>query len=65
MSYLHIERAAEKIDCPFPCLRAQRSDPHITKPRKKTREELTDEEAAAQPCAAAPSNTRRKRIKET
>ena len=43
MSYLHIERAAEKIDCPFPCLQAERSDHHITKPRKKNRKELTTE----------------------
>ena len=47
MSYLHIERTAEKIDCPFSMPISMPTDrkeqPPMTKPREKTHKELTAE----------------------
>ena len=37
------QRAAEKIDCPFSMPTGRKEQPTMTKPREKTREELTAE----------------------
>ena len=37
------QRAAEKIDCPFSMSTGRKEQPTMTKPREKTREELTAE----------------------
>jgi len=42
-NFISPTRAAEKIDCPFSMPTSRKERPAMTKPREKTREELTAE----------------------